>query len=703
MALKGKLTPEQQLQIMGRIWGYDRKGSVFLPYIDGWCKDKEERKKNFHEGRAFQWPRDKDAIRAHLEAHAQDDVYFAPNLFDGKRRIEQNVAPEKALYADLDAVSPEGLGPLRPTIAWESSPGHYQGIWLLNSERTGATWPGKENHRLTTAIEADQSGWDATQLLRVPGRPNFKPEYKAKNNGKPVMAGGLLWHDGPRYVWSDFDDLPEVGAVVTGEDVELIDEQAIDAVDRHEVWARVRLKVSHKCREYLAFKGDPTGDRDQVLWQIERDLADAGCSLIEIVAIVRPSVWNKYRGRNDEMKRLKIEAAKAIAAREETALEEVETPKPNINWLADVVLQPIPRPKWLVRDIWTRGGCGFIAGAPKSYKSWTALDMAIAVATGTNFLNQQQFRVKQPEPVLYLQEEDSLALVMDRLANILESKAPDRLWTGQMHIVGDDACPPLPLSVRHSVHSGDVVWMPPTQSTPLALHVQTGFVASDPGWQAWLDDTIEEGKFSLVVIDTLGTTVGDVDTDKTGPLMNQVLKPLKQLANKHDTAICIVHHNRKAAADGGGRAGNDMLGAVGLHAWVDCAIYARSKNLKGEVAIEREAKLAQDMSLKVRIPTMFWDHSGDRHLWDPEIVTEGLETEQAPVEEAHQERKREGGKAGQHIAGRIKGMGPTKVHTLPDLVTTLGKSQSEIVKQLNAAVDNGFLEEVGDGWRFVRS
>ena len=702
MALKGKLTPDQQLLILARVWGNDRRGHVFLPYIDGWCTDKEERKKNFHEGRAFAWPRDRESIRQHLAAHAEDDVYFAPNLFDGKRRIEQNVAPEKVLYADLDAVDPDGLGALRPTIAWESSPGHYQGVWVLDRERTGATWPGKENHRLTTAIEADQSGWDATQLLRVPGRPNYKPEYKAKNNGKPVMAGGLLWHAGPRYTWSDFDDLPEVGAIVSGEDVEAIDESLIDSVDRHEVWARVRLKVSHKCREYLAFKGEPTGDRDQVLWQIERDLADAGCSLIEIVAIVRPSVWNKYRGRNDEMKRLKIEAAKAIAARADEALEEAETPKPNIHWLADVVNQPIPRPKWLVRDVWTRAGCGFIAGAPKSYKSWMALDLAVAVATGSNFLNQSQFRVKQAEPVLYLQEEDDLALVMDRLANILESKAPDRLWSGQMHVVGDDACPPLPLSVRHSVHSGDIVWVPPTQGVPLALHVQTGFIASDPGWQAWLDDIIEEGKFSLVVIDTLGTTVGEVDTDKTGPLMNQVLKPLKQLAHKHDTAICIVHHNKKSATDGNGpRAGNDMLGAVGLHAWVDCAIYARSKNTKGEVAIEREAKLAQDASFKVRIPTMFWHHSGDRHLWDPELVTEGLETEQAPVQEAHQER-REKGRAGSTIAVKLKGMGKGPFD-LEKIVEVIGGTPSSLLRQLQAGVDNGYLQEDDGQWTVVRS
>src|SRR5699024_10535579 len=134
-----------------------------------------------------------------------------------------------------------------------------------------------------------------------------------------------LWDAGPRYVWSDFEDLPEVGSQVVDE-VELVDEDVIDRVDRHEVWGRLRLKVSRRVREVMVLKTEPpAGNRNEVLWQIEREVADAGASLVEIVAIVRASVWNKYRGRHDEMKRLKIEAAKAIAAKDESpAVEEIE-------------------------------------------------------------------------------------------------------------------------------------------------------------------------------------------------------------------------------------------------------------------------------------------------------------------------------------------------------------------------------------------
>ena len=678
--MKGMLTPEQQLKVLARVWGYDRTGFVFLPHIDGQAKDKDARRRGFHENRAFKWPREEDKILAHIKAHPQDDLYFTPALFKGKRRITQHLLPERSLWADLDPVDPEGLGEYRPTIAWESSPGKYQGIWLLNEPLEGASKGGRENHRLTAYINADPSGWDSTQLLRVPGRPNFKPEYTPEGEPNGVVSKGLLWDSGPRYVWSDFEDLPEVGSQVVDE-VELVDEDVIDRVDRHEVWGRLRLKVSRRVREYMALKTEPpAGNRNEVLWQIERELADAGASLVEIVAIVRASVWNKYRGRHDEMKRLKIEAAKAIAARDESpAVEEIEDEvKPDLNWLSSVVQQPIPRPRWLVRNMWTRGGCGFISGAPKSYKSWMALDMAVTVATGTTFLGQPAYKVARPEKVLYLQEEDDLLLVMERLSLIAEAKVPDQFWQGQLDI--DD--------------EGTVWWMGPTRDIPIALQVQTGFIASDPGWQAWLDEVVDEHGFSMVLIDTLSTTAGDIDTDRASELMNQMLKPLKVIAKKNDTAIVIVHHNKKSATDArGARAGNDMLGSVALHAWVDCAIYARGKDSSGTIQIERESKMAQDESLKITVPYMFENlTTGARQLWQPELsFNVGQEQQQEKQPTASSKA------AGKGMANKVKQLGPGP-HTVENLARVLDMSVSAVRKQCESAVANGFLFEVDGGY-----
>jgi hypothetical protein len=168
--------------------------------------------------------------------------------------------------------------------------------------------------------------------------------------------------------------------------------------------------------------------------------------------------------------------------------------------------------------------------------------------------------------------------------------------------------------------------------------------------------------------------------------------------------VCIIHHNKKAATDQKGmRAGNDMLGAVGLHAWVDCAIYARSKEGKGELAVEREAKLAQDMTMKIRIPMMFWDvQSGERKLWDPELVTEGLETVQDAPVHTEPPRSREG-TGGKMLASKIKGMGGGPF-SLEHLTNVLDMGAGPLMKQLEAGVTNGFINQVDDNhWVVPRS
>lgn len=692
--MKGQLTPDEQLRILRKIWGRGRAGYVYLPWIEGTAKTKDQRRKKYHEGKAYVWPAEEGEILDHLKKHENDDLYFAPNMFAGKRRAQELALPERVLYADLDPVDPNTLSE-QPTIAWESSPNRYQAVWLMENDQSGASMGGGVNHRLTAAIGADPSGWDTTQLLRVPGRKNFKFEYASGDKPNGVIGRGLLWSGARVYAWDEFDELPQVGAVTTSA-MDAVDDTILATIDRHEVWSRIRLKLPQRTREMVRLRNLPAGaDRSDALWDMSRALADAGCSVLEIMAIIRPTVWNKFAGRADEMQRLMSQAQKAVDQKsddlEETTEDSVQ--KPSVTWLSEITAKPIPRPKWLIKDVWTKGGCGFISGAPKSYKSWMALDMAVSVSTGSPWLGE--FAVHEPLPVLYLQEEDGLQLVMDRLQIITEAKAPDRFWNGQMTMTSDTSGSGL-------LGAHKLVWTPPTAPMPIAMHVQTGFIASDPGWQSWLDEVIEEHKFGMVIIDTLGTTAGDIDTDKSGELMNKMLKPLKVLAQKHQTAVCVVHHNKKAA--GQGRAGNDMLGSVALHAWVDCAIYARSKDIHGEVAIERESKLAQDLAFRIQIPHMFQDYrTGDRQLWDPKMIIEGLETMPSGDDSASRSRgqsQSDDGKpvGGSIMAAKVRAMGSGKWHSLDKICAITDKSPAEALKQLEQGVAKGLLQVDGSSY-----
>lgn len=696
------LNAAQQLEVLALIWDKpvgDDVGYVFLPWIPGWAKDKAERRRNWNEGRAFKWPEERDAIHAHLEAHKKDDLYFTPNTFLGDARVAQFTGEEKALYADLDEVDPRELDKdLQPTIAWETSPGRFQGVWLLNQFADLATEAGGLNHRLTAFVHADPSGWDTTQLLRVPGRPNYKFQYKDDEGDSP--PGRLLWSEGKVFDVEELDArLPAVEVYATGADIE---DHEIDAINARETWYRVRLRVSHTVREYMAMKSRNVTedyDRSEVMWQIERDLADAGCTIPEIVAIIRNTPWNKHSGRNNELHQLKMEAAKAIgvtmADKAEETLEEnvfgdgrpALDMLPTLHTLTSV---PIPRPHWLVRNIWARGSCGFISGAPKSYKSYFGLDLAVSVATGTPFLNDPQFSTSTPRTVIYVQEEDSLPLVLHRAEQIVEVKAPDRHWHGQITLAHDITDPA-------SLDAQGLIWTPPTLTDNLVMLVRRGVIISNELWQGYLLDLIEVTNAELMVIDTLGTTVGDIDADKSGPLNEKVLRPLKAISESTGCAIAIVHHNRKST-DSGGRSGQQMLGSVALHAWVESALYVQGKEKltnspHSEIKVERENKLAEDLKFRVRVPTMFVEdgaaEEGKRQMWEPEVWMGWAEAEQPEEIKVKDD--------GTALRSTLLGM--AEEFTTDQAWKKHGGQRHRVVEMLNREKSKGFLTgSHTDGW-----
>lgn len=161
------LTQSMSFDVLARIWG-DNVGYVWTPWVEAgsWDGPKGPR---YHEGQAWKWPEQADAIQAHIKAHDGDDQYFAPGVFMAPRRVSQYAIPVPWLWADLDLVDPRRVGDLTPTIAWETSPNRYQCVWEMPYPREAATEHGGPNHRLTHYLGADPSGWDATQLLRIPG------------------------------------------------------------------------------------------------------------------------------------------------------------------------------------------------------------------------------------------------------------------------------------------------------------------------------------------------------------------------------------------------------------------------------------------------------------------------------------------------------------------------------------------------------
>jgi hypothetical protein len=120
-------------------------------------------------------PRD-DLAKWFAHFHRRDhDLYFCPNAFTRPVLQKAYALPTPYAWADIDGADPEAFEP-RPTILWETSPGHFQGLWVLDELLS----PGKAENiskRLTYAFGADRGGWAVTKYLRVPYTFNHKPEY----------------------------------------------------------------------------------------------------------------------------------------------------------------------------------------------------------------------------------------------------------------------------------------------------------------------------------------------------------------------------------------------------------------------------------------------------------------------------------------------------------------------------------------------
>ena len=75
---------------------------------------------------------------------------------------------------------------------------------------------------------------------------------------------------------------------------------------------------------------------------------------------------------------------------------------------------------WIVEGLFLEAGAGILGGAPKTGKSFFALDLCVAIASGTSCASS--FRVLAPGPVVLLCAEDPQAVVSSRLSALARAR-----------------------------------------------------------------------------------------------------------------------------------------------------------------------------------------------------------------------------------------------------------------------------------------
>jgi len=204
---------------------------------------------------------------------------------------------------------------------------------------------------------------------------------------------------------------------------------------------------------------------------------------------------------------------------------------------------------WLIDQLWTTQAVGIIGGTPKSYKTWMALEMAVAVASGSACL--ATFAVPLPGPVLLYAAEDSESALRLRLES---------------------------LALHHRL---DLAYLDIRVITADSLRLDR------PADQQRLEATLILHRPTLLILDPL-VRLHAIDENAAGEIA-ALLGYLRLLQRKTGVAIALVHHARKNVSVNGG-AGYSLRGSSDLYAWVDSFLYLRRHH--GQLMLSAEHRSA---------------------------------------------------------------------------------------------------------------
>jgi len=203
--------------------------------------------------------------------------------------------------------------------------------------------------------------------------------------------------------------------------------------------------------------------------------------------------------------------------------------------------------RWLVTGLWSEQAVGIVGGEPKCCKSFLALDLAVAVASGMPCL--RRFSVSRAGRVLLFAAEDALHIVRRRLEGIAAAAGV--------------ALADLDIQV--------------ITSPVLRLDLDAD--------RRNLAETVARLQPRLLILDPF-VRLHRIDENASGEVA-PLLAFLRELQRRHGTAVLVVHHAKKGG--GGVRAGQALRGSSGFHAWGDSNLYLRRDGDDISLSVEHRA------------------------------------------------------------------------------------------------------------------
>jgi DNA repair protein RadA/Sms len=461
-----------------------------------------------------------------ITKHANRDLYMsAHNFSEPLRQKEVSIDPFH-FYADLDECNPRTLD-IKPTLAFESSPGRYVGYWFCDKPV-----PEELNRRLAYHIGADTSGWDRTQVLRIPGTKNHKYDEK------PEVK--VLWTDGPRY---EVDRLDKMIPELTTED------DRPEGGDATDIYREYEKAIPRGLRREFTNPKVVNGKRSEVLWKMINACIEAGMTSDETFTVMWHNAWNKFQDRRGGERMMERQIDKALGRHVGGSAKKPKKQEPNrkerrkqesINRK-----DPEHKPKdeeskgrfqlitmdqvteenidWYVEQMVAPGQTTMIEGDPGVGKSYFLQYMCIHFCDGLPLPWEDDQSKREPMRVAYLDTENAMGAVT------------------KVRLVDNG------LKNQHNF-----------------LQVTDGFsFDDDDSIDAFEREIIQGWRPHVVVVDPVTLYLGGADSHKASDVQ-QALQDMKEMAEEYGFALILVRHLNKSNSGKALYAGNGSIGFAGL-------------------------------------------------------------------------------------------------------------------------------------------
>jgi hypothetical protein len=257
--------------------------------------------------------------------------------------------------------------------------------------------------------------------------------------------------------------------------------------------------------------------------------------------------------------------------------------------------------EWLIQDVLPALSFSALWGAPGSFKSFLALDIAEAIATGRSWMGKE---VRKPGPVLYICGEGfggvGARIKAIKIHHQTEDGAP-------IYIVRHQ------LNLRSSAEDFNALMLAVVQ-----LVEQTGM------------------EFTLAIVDTLARAFGGGNENDTADMMAFVVS-MGKIQEFLNCALMVLHHSGKDVAKGM-RGSSSLLGAVDT----ELELLRFEGQLKGVLTISKQKDGVQDERFGFEMVEVEIKSAG-LSLSEP-VISLAVQASDSAVNEASRKAKNNAGK-----------------------------------------------------------